>query len=113
MKKFIGTWIADCVALFIADGLIQEVSFANNRAIVMTALVLALLNLFVKPVLKFISLPITFLTFGLFLLVINGAVIMMAFNMSEGAGVTGLLPAILTSVIVSIVGGVINGDDED
>ena len=112
MKKFIGTFIADCVALFIADGLIDSVTFANNTAIVSTAFALALLNMFVKPILKFISIPVTFLTFGLFSLIINGAVIMMAFNMTDGAGINGMLPAILVSFIVSIVTSFICGRDD-
>ena len=113
MKKLISTFIADCVALFIADGLFSQVSFANNTAIVAAAFALAVLNMFVKPVLKFISLPVTFLTFGLFSLIINGAVIMWAFNLTDGAGITGMGPAILTSIVVSIVTSVICGKDDD
>lgn len=112
MKKFISAFIADCVALFIADGLLQEISFSDNTAIVATAFALALLNMFVKPVLKFISMPVTFLTFGLFSLIINGAVIMMAFYFTEGAGISGMFPAILTSFIVSIVQSVIFSRDD-
>jgi putative membrane protein len=112
MKKFLGTWIADCVALIIADGLLDQITFADNTAIVATAAVLALLNMFIKPVLKVISIPITVMTFGLFSLIINGLVIMMAFNISEGSTITGLWPAILTSFIVSIVSSVINGKDK-
>ena len=96
-----------------ADGLFSQVSFTSNTAIVAAAFALAVLNMFVKPVLKFISLPVTFLTFGLFSLIINGAVILWAFSLADGAGITGMGPAILTSFVVSIVTSVICGKDDD
>ena len=109
MKKMLMVWFADSAALWFADAVLEGISFADTKALVMTALVLAVLNAVVKPVLKLLSFPITLATMGLFSLVINGAVLMMAFNLSEGSQINGIGTAILAAVIVSVIGGMISG----
>lgn len=66
------------------------------------AFVLALLNTFVKPVLVFFSLPLTLLTLGLFLLVINSTIIMICDHFLMGFKVATFFTALLFSVILSI-----------
>jgi putative membrane protein len=69
---------------------------------IIVAVVLALLNLFVKPILILFTLPVTILTFGLFLLVINALIIMLCNELVDGFSVANFWSALLFSVLLSI-----------
>lgn len=85
------------------------------------AVILGLVNAFIKPIVTLFTFPITLLTLGLFLLVINALMLMLASKIAQWAGygfmVDGFLPAVLGSLVISIVGGVLygllGGDDRD
>ncbi|OYX82997.1 MAG: hypothetical protein B7Y83_12965 [Flavobacteriales bacterium 32-34-25] len=68
----------------------------------MVAVVLGLLNIFVKPILVLFTLPITFFTLGLFLLVINGLIIILCDNIVGGFDVDNFFTALLFSIILSV-----------
>jgi len=74
-------------------------SFATS---IVVAIVLGLLNLFVKPILILFTLPVTILTFGLFLLVINAVIIMLCNKLVDGFSVVNFWYAFLFSVLLSI-----------
>jgi putative membrane protein len=67
------------------------------------AVILGLLNLFVRPILFVLTLPITVVTLGLFMFVINASLFWFAASFVEGFSVTGFLPALIGSLIVSVV----------
>ena len=67
------------------------------------AVVLAVLNNFLKPIMKIVAIPITILTFGLFLFVINAALIMVASRFVDGFYVDGFWWALLFSIVLSVV----------
>ena len=71
-------------------------------------LVLAILNAVVKPILQLLSLPITILTLGLFLLVINAVIVLLASWLLPGFQVDGFLAALLFSVVLSLVTTVVD-----
>lgn len=75
---------------------------------ILLALVLAVLNAFVRPVLVLLTIPVTFLTLGLFLLVINAVILYLADIILPGFSVDGFLTALLFSLILSIVTGIID-----
>lgn len=77
------------------------------------AVVLGLLNLFIKPILVLFTLPVTVLTFGLFLLVINALMIMLVDYLVDGFRVTSFLTAFLFSLILSIVQSLIFSSGKD
>lgn len=70
---------------------------------IIVAAVLALLNLIVKPILIFLTLPATLITFGLFLLVINAVIILLADYLIGGFTVDGFWYALLFSVLLSLI----------
>lgn len=70
---------------------------------IIVAAVLALLNLIVKPILVFLTLPATLITFGLFLLVINAVIILLAGYLVGGFTVDGFWYALLFSVLLSLL----------
>lgn len=78
------------------------VTVAGFTTALIVAVVLALLNLFVKPILVLLTLPVTFITLGLFLLVINAIVIMLCDYIVGGFDVQSFFTALLFSVILSV-----------
>ncbi|ULQ51611.1 phage holin family protein [Flavihumibacter fluvii] len=77
------------------------------------ALVLAILNTLLKPIMVILTLPITIVTFGLFLLVINAAIIMLASKMVDGFKVDGFWWALLFSILLSVATSILQSGDDN
>lgn len=73
------------------------------------AIVLGLLNIFIKPILVIFTLPVTILTLGLFLLVINALIIILCTNIVGGFSVDSFWTALLFSIILSLLQSIMNG----
>lgn len=71
------------------------------------AVVLGILNAIIKPILVILTLPITILTLGLFLLVINAAVVLIGSDMIDGFQVDGFLPALIFSLLLSVFSSIL------
>lgn len=82
--------------------LLPGVAVSGYLTAILVAVVLALLNLIVKPVLVLFTLPVTILTLGLFLLVINAVIILLADAFIGGFEVAGFWYALLFSILLSI-----------
>lgn len=78
------------------------VAVSGFAAAIIVAIVLALLNAILKPILIILTIPITIVTLGLFLLVINACIILLADHFIDGFGVNGFWTALLFSVLLSI-----------
>lgn len=89
------------VVVFLAKFL-PGVTVAGYFTAIIVALVLSLLNLIVKPILILFTLPVTILTFGLFLIVINAIIILLADAFVDGFGISGFWIAVLFSILLSI-----------
>lgn len=101
---FILKVLLTALAVFVADYLLDGVHIAGDWVTtIIVALVLALLNTFLKPILVILTIPITIITLGLFLLVINMIIVMLAAYLIDGFTVDGWLYALLFSLIVSLV----------
>jgi putative membrane protein len=83
------------------------VEVESIQVAIIVALVMSLLNTFIKPVLKLVSLPITFLTLGLFTLVITVGVVYLCAYLVEGFAVTGFLPPLIFSILLSLANGIL------
>jgi putative membrane protein len=79
------------------------VSVADFKTSLFVAFVLGLLNVFIKPVLLLLTLPVTILTLGLFLLVINATIILLCTNIVGGFSVDSFWTAVVFSVVLSIL----------
>lgn len=90
------------LGLWLASLVVPGVTFASPGVLIAAALLLGFINAFVRPILVFLTLPITLVTFGLFLLVLNGLMIELVAHFLAGFTVAGLWPAMLTSIVVSI-----------
>jgi putative membrane protein len=89
------------------------VSVASFMTSVIVAVVLALLNAFVKPILILFTLPVTLITFGLFLLVINALMILLCTKIVGGFHVESFWTAVFFSIILSISQSIVYGFSKD
>lgn len=101
--KFIGKILVTALAAIIASNLIPGVSIKSGITAIVLALVLALLNTFVKPLLVILTIPITILTLGLFLLIINTLIIKWASDLVTGFTVRTWWSAFWFGITLSIV----------
>lgn len=99
--------LTNAISLYIIDYFSASIAFSDTMAVFMTALILTLLNMTIKPILKVISMPISFLTFGLFSLVINGIVLYAAFAMSDGSAISSFGAAIWIAIVLAVLNSVI------
>ena len=101
--KFVLNILLTAVIVIITAYLLPGVHVSDFLTAIIVAFVLALLNGFLKPLLVFLTIPITILTFGLFLLVINAIIILLAGSLVSGFYVDGFLWALLFSLIMSLL----------
>ena len=103
MKFIMRIIVTSIVAFGLSYLLNAGVHIKNFWAAIVLAVVLAILNAIVKPILIVLTLPFTLVTFGLFLFVINAAIILIADNFIDGFRVDGFWWALLFSLLLSIV----------
>ena len=96
-------WFILTIAVWVATAIVPGVRYERAPDLLIAALVLGILNAFVKPVLRLISLPFIILSFGFFLLVINALLLWMTAKLVPGFHVAGFWPAVWASLVVSLV----------
>lgn len=111
MRTFLIRWLVMLVAIFIAANLsFLGIRYDTPGALSATALVLSLINTFVKPVLMLITLPFILLTFGLLVLMINAALFSLAGSLVDGFHVESFASALGGAIVVSLVSFLLNTD---
>jgi len=113
MNKFLLRWGINTIALYVAVELLPGLEHTGSGlALLGVALIFGLINAAVKPVLVVFSCPLVVLTFGLFLLVINGAMLLVTAWVSDlfdlGFAVDGLGWGILGSIVISLISLILN-----
>jgi putative membrane protein len=103
MKKWLLQSILSAVAVMFTAQILPGVQVLGIIDALLVALVLSFLNTFLKPVLLILTIPVTLLTFGLFLLVINAIIIVVADALLDGFNVNGFGWALLFSLILSVI----------
>lgn len=106
---FLAKLITTSLAVLIGAYLLPGVHIQSALTAVLLALVLSLLNVLLKPLLILLTLPITIFTLGLFLIVINAIIIMLADELINGFLVDGFWWAVLFSILLSIVVSILEG----
>ncbi len=106
--KLIIRLIINALVLLLAAYLLNGVEVTSFYAALITAIVLGLVNAVIRPVLILLTLPINILTLGLFTLVINGLLILFVASFIDGFSVSGLLPAILLSLVLWLCSWITN-----
>ncbi|MEH2122436.1 phage holin family protein [Nostoc sp.] len=110
MQHFLLTWLGTAVALLITSKIVDGFIVNNFVVALVAALVIGLVNAFIRPILRLLTFPITLLTFGLFTFVINALTLWLASGLTPGYGfeIKGFLPALLGSIVLAIVSSIIN-----
>lgn len=101
-KRFSLFIVVNALSLFVVDKLMSSMYIGSPWSLLILTIIFGVLNSCVKPVLKLLSLPITILTLGLFSLVINGAVLKLAFALVGNATLNGLFNSIIAAILLSI-----------
>lgn len=101
------TWIADSLSLWILDALYKNIYIPNFGTVLILALVIALINKTIKPLLKVMSLPISLVTFGLFALVINALMLELSFKLVPDAYIKGFWTAFGASIVLSLINSLV------
>ncbi len=115
--NFILRWIATAVAVGAAVWIVPGITIVGSNgtiAVVVMALVLALINASIKPILQVLSLPITVITLGIFYLIVNALMLELAAwaatgLFASGIAINGFGSAFLGSIVISIVSALVNG----
>jgi putative membrane protein len=107
MTSLLIQWLVTSVALIAAAYILPGMRIKNFGIALVAAAVLGIVNAFIRPVVAFFSFPITFLTLGLFALVINGLMLMLVAKLLPDFEVDGCLTAILGAILISIVSALI------
>lgn len=103
MKKFVLRTLVFACALMATSFLMRSVEVEGFREAIIAAIVFAIFNSVIKPVLVILSLPVTIVTLGLFSFVINGIIFYMVSGVVSGFYVRSLFGAILGSIVVSFI----------
>ena len=114
LMNFIARWLATAVAVAAAAWIVPGIDGDNAWIIIAVfALVLSLVNIGLKPILQTLSLPLTFLTFGIFYLIVNTLLLYIASWLTDGLFGMGLHiatfgSAFVASIVISIVSSLVN-----
>jgi putative membrane protein len=103
MIRILISWAINAASVFLLPYLLPSVSVKSFGTALIVALVIGLLNTFIRPVLFVLTLPITILTLGLFTLVLNGLMFWLASRFIDGFNVAGFWWAVLAAIVYSII----------
>ena len=101
-------WILFALAIIFIAWLVPGIDVDNFQSAMLVTVIIALINIFVRPFIVLITLPINLITLGLFTLIINTFLFMLAGFLAPGFDVDGFIPAFLGSIIMAFLGLVIN-----
>ena len=113
MGKLLLHWLLSALALIVVSKLVPGFQVTGLVPALVAALVIGLLNATLGLVLKIITFPLSILTLGLFLLVINGLMILLASSVVRGFHVNGLGPAFFGAIVLALLGMLIRAVTKD
>jgi len=108
MKVFLLRWLINTVSLLAVVHIVAGVSVDRWQTTMIAALVIGLLNAFIRPLLLVLTLPVNLLSLGLFTLVINGCLFYLAAWLVNGFHVAGFWSAFLGALVFSIISWLLN-----
>ncbi len=108
MINLLLVWLINSVAIYATAAILPGIVVKNFKTALLAAIVLGLLNAILKPILSFFSIPLIFITLGLFSLVINAVVLWISAGFLDGFEIRGFWWAMLGAIIISILSGVMS-----
>lgn len=103
LAPFLIHWAITALSLWATSYVFAGIKFSDTSSLIVSALLLGLANSLVRPVLVFFTLPLTLLTLGFFLLVINALMILLVSSLVEGFKVSGFWTAFFASIFISLL----------
>ena len=109
LARIVAYLIANMLAVLIVGSISEQrlVAYEKITAVLIFALLLGLINAYIKPVLRLLALPLTCLTFGLFALVLNAGLFGLAAWLTPGIEVRSIWGAVIGSIVASVASGII------
>jgi putative membrane protein len=107
-KAFFKRWLVTTLAVLVAAHVVKGISYETYVGLLVASFVLGVLNAFLRPVLMLLSLPLLFVTLGLFTLVINAALLYAVGWLVKSFRVEGFWPAFWGALVISVVSMFLN-----
>jgi len=114
LAKFLVRMVFAALGLWVASMIVPGVHISNTGTLIVAALLLGVVNALVRPIVFILTLPLTIVTLGLFLLVVNAAMIGLVAMLLGGFTVNGLIPGVLAAIVTGVaswIGGMAIRDD--
>lgn len=108
MRYFFLRWFITAIAVLFVAHLLPGITVTSLPGLILAALILGILNAFLRPLMVILTLPLTIFTFGLFIFIINGIILYLTSLIVHGFDIANIWIAILASILISIVSGIIN-----
>jgi putative membrane protein len=108
MLKLLVVWVLNALALMAVAYLVPGIHVANFTAALLAAVVIGFANVLVKPILVILTLPITLLTLGLFLFVINGLLFWFVGHLLQGFSVNSVLTGVIGALVYSVIAWILS-----
>ena len=105
---FILRWILSALLIIFIAWIIPGITISNFLSAMLVVLVIGLVNIFIRPIVKLISLPLNFLTLGLFGLIINALLFLLVAKIAPGFEITGFWAGFFGALILSVFSPLIN-----
>ncbi|MDP1874416.1 MAG: phage holin family protein [Phenylobacterium sp.] len=102
MAKFIVRAIFAAIGLWLSSVLVAGVAFTDMGSLILAAVLLGLVNAILRPILFILTLPLTLVTLGLFLLVLNAGMIILVSVFLDGFTVDGLWPGLVAAIVTGL-----------
>lgn len=106
--KLLSEWIIRVLILLLTSYFVPGFKIDSYVTAFLVALVLGILNMFVKPILVFFTLPATVLSLGLFMFVINALLLMLTASLVRGFQISSFGTAIIASIVITILSSILN-----
>ena len=108
MAATLANWLLSALAIFLVANYVPGFSVNSFTTALVVALVLGIINAFIKPILLILTLPINILTLGLFTFVINAFLLLVVSRLVPGFVIAGFVPALIGAVILWLISTIIH-----
>jgi putative membrane protein len=103
LREFLAHWGVTALALWLTSFIFHGISFNSKKSLLISALLLGLINAVIRPVVIILTIPLTLITFGLFLLVINAVMMLFVSALVSGFKISGFWTAFFASIVVTLI----------
>jgi putative membrane protein len=103
ISTFLVYWALTALSLWVASYVLKGMRFADTSSLIVAALMLGFVNAVLRPILILLTLPLTMITLGLFLLVINALLLMLVAKLTQGFSISGFWTAFFASIFITLL----------